>query len=423
MTSTYPQIPQDIQQEIYRISPKILEWMSAIEIWLCPPISSYHIDNWLEESENIAESDPFYLNEWPSWIIVQNILTLYESHFNNTFLHNISSSDNTLESQLIAKKIERVLKATQTAQRTDAWYEEHTNLLTGSEIGDLFESEATRQSLVWSKIVPKESRTHNSAQAVPYEYMGPFDWGHKFEPVVKMLLEWKYNIHIAELGRISHPTEPKLAASPDGIITMAHGQDNINSKMVGGLVEIKCPISRKPDGRIIPKYYHQIQLQLAVTELDECLFTEHVFISGYKKEFDLIQSGWVDAAKNGQPHGRIFIVESEEIISDDEVRVSHRYEYSPINNLTWEPILDRTREHIVETMPWALGSVSQQNIKKDIAWWNNAQPAIRKFWEEVENKRKDFASGKLSQPVSKRKQQQQQSQLATQDQICVIKLT
>lgn len=421
--STYPIIPDNIQKLINRVNPHILEWISVIEVWFTPPLSSYHIDNWIADAEKTAEMDIFSLDTLSSWEIVQSILDLYDNHFKKLFINLQQSKQQYQSSSTIPNKntaqIEKVLKAIQTVQRTDTWYQEQYNLLTGSEIGDLFESEASRQSLIWSKIVPKEQKFQN--KAVPYEHLTPFDWGHKFEPVVKMILEWKYNIHIAELGRICHPYEPRLAASPDGIITSTTDNDNLNEKLIGCLVEIKCPISRKPDGRIISKYYHQIQLQLAVTELDECIFTEHVFISGNKKEFDPVSSGWVNAVQNGQPHGRIFIVETQEsTASDDESRVSHRYEYSPINNLVWEPSLDREREHIVETMPWALGSVSQQHVKADPEWWTKAQPAIRKFWEEVDGKRKEHADGKLAPRTPKRRQNIQPD---IQDQICVIKLS
>lgn len=431
VTSTYPEIPDNIQLLINEINPKISEWMSVIEIWLNPPLSSYLIDNWISEANDIANSELFSLNDWSSTIIVQNILTVYSSHFSKNFMNydcvnvnstlpSASTSASTSISCQNAQKIERVLKVTQTTQRTDAWYQEHFNLLTGSEIGDLFESDATRQSLIWSKIVPKENKAQSTNQAVSCEHLTPFDWGHKFEPVVKMLLEWKYCVDIAELGRICHPTEPRLAASPDGIVTRIRKGANSRKELIGCLVEIKCPISRKPNGRISSKYYHQIQLQLAVTELDECIFTENVFISGYKKEFDPVSSGWVDAVKSGQPHGRIFIIETEETVSGDEVRVSHRYEYSPINNLTWEPSLDRKREHIFETMPWALGSQSQQHVKKDPNWWLTSQPAIRQFWNEVDNKRLEHAEGRLAPRTPKRRQNIQPD---IQEQICVIKLS
>ena len=416
--AVYPQISDEVQKLIHKQNPKILEWISAIEIWLKPPLSTYHIDNWLSQAQDIADLDLFQLNDWQSWLTIQNILTLYESHFQKSYMTNNSE---TLPSLKLATKIEKVVNSAQTTQRTEAWYLEHQNLLTGSEIGDLFESQATRQSLIWSKIIQKESKIQGN-QAVPYEYLTPFDWGHRFEPVVKMILEWKYKINIKELGRICHPNEPRLAASPDGIITSTSENDNSNQKLVGCLVEIKCPISRKPDGRIIPKYYHQIQLQLAVTELEECIFTEHVFISGYKKEFDPVSSGWVEAVKNGQPHGRIFIVEKEENVSNSEdVRVSHRYEYGPINDLTWEPLLDRECEHIVETMPWALGSVTQQHVKADSEWWEQALPAIRNFWIEVDTKRKEYADGKITPATPKRRLINQPETI--QEQLCIIKLS
>lgn len=430
ITSTDLQIPKEIETSIYIINPLILEWLSILETWLPIPQSSFHIDTWMEEAIEIAESELFQFTPktYSTWQIIQTLLTLYESKFRKKFI--TSTFTNTISSDII-NRINQVLKKTQTTQRTNAWYLEQQNLLTGSEIGDLFETTSTRQSLIWSKVIPKEQRV-TSNQAVPYEYLTPFDWGHRFEPVVKMLLEWKYNIRIAELGRIGHPTEPRLAASPDGIIIESTSSES--QGLVGCLVEIKCPISRKPDGRISSKYYHQIQLQLSVTELDECIFTEYVFISGYKKEFDPVASGWVDAVQSGKPHGRIFIIEkedkneilSEQIITEDEslvsaMKVSHRYEYGPINNLTWEPDIDRTCEHIVETMPWALTTVVEQHVKKDNEWWLKSVPIIREFWREVDRLRDEYSKGRIVPPTPRRRQPIPVN-FESQEQICVIKL-
>ena len=89
--------------------------------------------------------------------------------------------------------------------------------------------------------------------------------GKKFEPVAIEILEKKRNIKIREVGFTISEKTPFLGATPDGI-TIENNQIK--------LIEIKCPLTRQIDGCVPYGYYTQIQLQLYVCDVEECLFFE-----------------------------------------------------------------------------------------------------------------------------------------------------
>lgn len=409
---------ENIETIIYNINPSILEWMGIVENWILPPINSYDINTWSDEALTIAETLPEFSFLEEEWIIIYKLLYFYEKKWEQSFQDQNKITDLFLSSQLLSNldsnfplpNVENLLSRRQTQQRTSEWYSEQLNLITASEIGDVLESSpqsSTYLSLVRSKILPKDRLNSNSA--VPSEYMTPFDWGIRFEPVVKQIYSHLYNITIEELGRLYHPTMPRVAASPDGLI---RSQD---SKWNGSLIEIKCPVTRKPDGRILPKYYHQVQLQLEVTNLNICYFTECIFLSPYKDKWENSDKeiAWVDAVKKGALHGQIYLIESQnqainnlhnesQHIQEKNIQYiySHRYAYSPINDLSWRPIVDEQTEHIVETIPWALLSNCQQKIQRDTRWWEHTKMKISEFWETVDKMRKEYEiSGVLPQKI------------------------
>lgn len=105
--------------------------------------------------------------------------------------------------------------------------------------------------------------------------------GKKYEPTATMIYENIYNSRITEFGLLPHLSVPNVSfigASPDGIAC----QYTLNGKfnpMLGTMLEIKCPLSRKInisgeiDGEICPHYYWcQVQQQLECANLEKCDF-------------------------------------------------------------------------------------------------------------------------------------------------------
>jgi putative phage-type endonuclease len=104
--------------------------------------------------------------------------------------------------------------------------------------------------------------------------------GKKYEEIANMYYQFRNNVQVAEYGMIRHSKYDFIGASPDGICE-PKTLDNSISTLVGRLLEIKCPYSRKIklegklDGDICPHdYYVQVQTQLFVTEMDECDFLQ-----------------------------------------------------------------------------------------------------------------------------------------------------
>jgi putative phage-type endonuclease len=83
------------------------------------------------------------------------------------------------------------------------------------------------------------------------------------EPLARARLKEKYP-SLVEVGLIHNTKYPDFAASPDGIIL----------KPMTTLVEIKCPYSRKMGKTIPTNYWHQMQFQMLVTDIMQCLYAE-----------------------------------------------------------------------------------------------------------------------------------------------------
>ena len=438
-TGTTWNISEALENKLYKVNPHILTWIGIVETWLEAPVNSFEIGQWLEKAEEIAGTGFQFLPE--EWLVINRILDRLEKEW----LEHFTKDSKTVEvaTKVSQAHIQALVERTQTQQRTAEWFEEHRNLLTASEISDIFDSEAALASLVRSKILPRENRTQSAA--VPSEYMTAFDWGIRFEPVVKQIYEHLYGVTITDLGRLYHPTQKGVAASPDGIISAAKAEKGYEH-FVGNLIEIKCPVSRKPDGKIMPKYYHQMQLQMEVAGIGACHFAEFMFLSKYKSggggggggggdswEGGPQEVAWLEAVRGGALHGNIFLVErlekrgegGEGSGSEDEgtsnQRISHRYEYGPVCNLSWRPELDEKVDHIVETIPWALAGKTQQVVARDPGWWAAALPKIEAFWAAVEKGRRDFAEGRLAPPTPRRRGGAAAAAKG-QEQICVIKL-
>jgi hypothetical protein len=245
-------------------------------------------------------------------------------------------------------------------------------IISASELGKLYGSPRERAKLVMSKTVPYPER--NQPLAVLSDNMSAFDWGIKFEPVVKQIYEMKYGTIIKELGRLSHPTDPRCTASPDGLIYHCA----LNQR-TGRLIEIKCPVSREVDETIPKDYYSQMQMQLQVTGLSMCDYVEAVFTSKYNnkgiQDISGLCSGFVALVRYAEPKG------NQEFY----------YVYSPLNvDNNWVPDI-KQEEEIAEITPWKLKQWNEKLVKRNDEWWTALQPVLNTFWEDVEKaKRGEF---------------------------------
>jgi hypothetical protein len=282
---------------------------------------------------------------------------------------------------------EALLLLPQIPQRTAEWYAQGKRVLTASEFATLFKTPRAVSQLVLSKVEhveivgeaePVPAPATNRLACLTCE-MGPFDWGIRFEPVVKQVLEAE-GIKIAESGRLVHPKHSDLAASPDGIIVEAS-----DPRRVGRLVEIKCPISRKVGVAIPFEYWCQMQIQMEVTGIGECEYVEMKIQSRQK-------------GGEGEPppdatgvRGTLWLLQNQET-------AAMQYAYTEAAR---EEMVSAGWE-ILETIPWRIEVSMRQVVARDRTWFEGTRPLQEKFWADVAAARRgEYTAVPSSRPPRK----------------------
>ena len=247
-----------------------------------------------------------------------------------------------------------LITAKQVEQRTQEWYMETKNIITASEISAIWKGPRSRAALVMSKVGEAAEVSVKRNSAFPRAQTGPMDWGVRYEPVVKQILEDTLGAKIQELGRIRHRNDPRVAASPDGLITECKNQD-----LVGSLVEIKCPPTRVINDKIPFEYWCQMQLQMEVCDRPSCEFVEVKF-----KQLD------ADATPTHDLHGWITLEGNQETM---EMR--YAYCKNPEKQDGWVPI---------ETYQWEVVQLRRVTLQRDPVWFQASQHDLQAFWKDVE---------------------------------------
>jgi hypothetical protein len=247
-----------------------------------------------------------------------------------------------------------VLARPQIPQRTPAWYAQGKEVLTASEFAKIFGSPRCVSQLVMSKVSGGASQSTNRMACMTCE-MGPFDWGIRFEPVVKQILAKKWGVEIAEAGRVSHAEDSRVAASPDGIFLSA-----FDPARVGRLVEIKCPLSRAVGEGIPFDYWCQMQVQMEVTGIGECDYVE------VKIDSAMDLSGNVD--------GHVWLLQNS-------TTCEMRYAYTEAEVQTLSDL------ELIEKIPWRLRKIYTETVARDVGWYKSTAEQRGMFWENVEKAR------------------------------------
>jgi putative phage-type endonuclease len=344
---------------------KIVDLIGLFEKWLPDPQDNVQLEQWLEAAETIAYSFEFTDIEQ---VYIDRIIDMYEEQIKE----KIKISQSVISDIPSREFLDALTNRKQIEQRTPEWYAQMATVISASELGNLFASPRQRAKLVMAKTQPPQPRYQSLA--VPSDSMSAFDWGIRFEPVVKQIYEVKYGITIKELGRLHHPIDPRCTASPDGLVYVCP-----KNERTGRLVEIKCPVSREIDGTVPKDYYSQMQLQLHVTGLKKCDYIEAVFSSKYNNSMQKEGAGLYN--------GYIAVIRYAEMKGDQEFY----YVYSPVNvDSAWIPDIQEDEE-IVEITPWRLLEWHEQIVTRSDEWWESLKPIINNFWEDVEKaKRGEF---------------------------------
>ncbi len=251
-------------------------------------------------------------------------------------------------------------------QRTEAWFSKRNQMLTASEIykGLPDATPSQRHELIMSKLVPRQ---YTAPGTGPRSLI----WGTQFEPIAKQVYwELQYNIDIVDLPCIPHPKVDFLGASPDGIIITKDTTD----KRYGKLLEFKCPISREftEHTPIPPAYFHQMQLQMECTGIDECEYIEMQFkelnYTDYVNCTAPIKSFFLTHKENGECWYSNF-ANNEDYVTWKEKTVGDRWEqYSATF--------------------WMLNNWRTVTVKHQPSWLAVNLPSLTQVWNEVLEYRK-----------------------------------
>lgn len=226
-------------------------------------------------------------------------------------------------------KLETLLSTSITDdQRTEEWYKRRYGLLTASDCASSLESNPfqTKHQLYLKKIKPftMADYTKNPIDAIEH--------GIKYEPIALNLYERFQATKVHEVGLYIHPKFTWLGASPDGITE------------TGKLVEIKCVYRRYLHEKPPLYYWIQTQIQMEVTNLDEC---------------DLFQCKFIE------------YLSKQAYLADTKTSLKGHFNYKG------------------KTHYWKLEQYKCTTIKRDKKWFRRSLPQMKSFWASVTTARKE----------------------------------
>jgi putative phage-type endonuclease len=152
-------------------------------------------------------------------------------------------------------------------QRTDQWLIDRLGLITASKVKDVV-GKTKAGSYLAGRDAYKWQLVRERITGVPAEFKATaaMQWGIDQEEDARKFYETRYDVEVAKVGFIKHPSIECAGASPDGLV----GDD--------GLVEFKCMESvnhlRTIYKRKVPDdHIDQCQFQMAVTGRQWCDLT------------------------------------------------------------------------------------------------------------------------------------------------------
>jgi putative phage-type endonuclease len=274
-------------------------------------------------------------------------------------------------------------------QRSQEWFKQRDKMITASDAGCIVN--INEHEPQYNFIIKKTERTPFATNEFCYH-------GKKFEKIALLIYEHQNNVHVADFGLVEHEKYPFIGASPDGIIDFkADGKSK--TKLVGRMIEIKCPLIRriKKNGEDnIPKYYWaQVQLQLETCDLDECDFWQ-CDISEYMCRKDFIEDTDASGLKSKETECEKGVMielvpEKKDFkIYDDTIFVHPtRIDMTIEECDQWilETIdLIKTKHNgylLSKVVYWRLNEFSKVLIPRDIEWFKNSLSEMEKIWDCV----------------------------------------
>lgn len=268
-------------------------------------------------------------------------------------------------------------------QRSPEWYEMRNNMITASDFGVVMEGKTafgTVEEVAYTKCGAMK-REFNQASLDIMEH------GVKHEENATRFYELLRGVTVTEFGCLPHPKYSFIGASPDGI-----SSDAI-------MLEIKCPPKRKITGTPRKYYWHQMQGQLEVCDLDRCDFLECKIVEYETVDRKPDRKGYyedtADETEEGvdyrltAPKGSVICYKKPK--SDNPNKL--HYLYSEFNikepeHRAWEleqiEWISENWFQYVKTTYWEMLHYSNVPVYRDPEWFPVALKKLGDVWKKVE---------------------------------------
>jgi putative phage-type endonuclease len=341
--------------------------------------------------ENIKElieapflDDIFYTDEAEEEL--EDIIEYAKTDFFKDFMPVRSYPDSIIleepDYDFVEEQINFLKSKPQPAQRTKEWYDFRHNLITASNAYKAFDSQSTKNQLIYEKCQPNTASSEDSdTKSIQIQMINvntTLHHGQKYEPLSVMIYEDMYKTKIDDFGCIQHEKYSFLGASPDGINV------DRNSLRYGRMLEIKNIVNREIDGIPKKEYWIQMQLQMEVCDLDECDFLETKFI-----EYENAESFYNDLTdkrkgvimyfhtKEGKPFYKYmpFTVVSFNDINEWQEQMIDLYQSSEYNYV-W-----------IKDYYWKLDIVSCVLVCRNRQWFKDNIDELTKIWHTIVEER------------------------------------
>ena len=288
----------------------------------------------------------------------------------------------------------------QPAQRTPEWYKFRHNLITASNAYKAFESQATKNQLIYEKCQPLITASANLDSDFVEEVKmvnvnSSLHWGQKYEPLSVRIYEYIYKTGVEDFGCIQDDEYEFLGASPDGINT------DIESPRYGRMLEIKNIVNREIDGIPKKEYWIQMQLQMKVCDLDECDFLETQFIEYADQEAFKEDVNPEEIYEDDYGNEFVNICMSKELKHKGIIIYFHTkegkpyYVYKPLDIIEpshiqkWEEIMldmyqsDKYNYTYIKFIYWKLEIMSCVLVLRNRQWFEDNIWELEALWDTV----------------------------------------
>ena len=359
-----------------------------------PDFDDIFEDNINELMEALFDEDILYLGEEFEEEI-EEILERAKTDFFKDYMPIRSYPDSIIleepDYEYVEGQIAFLKSKPQPVQRTKEWYDFRHNLITASNAYKAFESQSSKNQLIYEKCQPNPASSSSSNEdsvddnikvlLAPVQMVNvnsSLHHGQKYEPLSVMIYEDMYKTKVDDFGCIQHETHAFLGASPDGINV------DPDSLRYGRMLEIKNIVSREIDGIPKKEYWIQMQLQMEVCDLDECDFLETKFT-----EYDNAEAYWTDTS--GKRKGIIMYFHTKE--------GKPFYKYMPFDLIELQDI-DSWQEQMVDLYQsaeydyvwikdyyWKLDIVSCVLVCRNRQWFKDNIGGLAEIWATIVSER------------------------------------